>query len=427
MYLSIDLGSTHFKAGIFDDDLALLGISRYALTYAPTTGIEVELSIGEIEKGLKYIICEALLQSKAKADDVKTIGITSQAQTFIISDEKGFPKTNFISWQDKRAVKTSQKMRESIEWSDFSEHSSFGIIYPGLQVCLLKHIQDYTGLITEHDKILQLPSYIVKQLTDESYLDNNLSAMSGLYSLKHNDWWAKALNLCGLRRDQLPEICEIGTVASTTTESAKAYGLNKGIPIILAGNDQTAGAYGAKIHDNGAVLITLGTAQVIYQCLSEMPSSSNIIVRGLYPYGLFYRLAVDNAGGSVINYVRNEIPEIGSYERFFALAESAQSGKGLIFQYDENMNKGSWKVKDGKYEPADFARSVLEYLCDRLSKLMKKLDLNPAKEKIVCAGGGSTQKVWVDMLSESLGTKIHQIQAEPLLGAVMMSKQGLTF
>ena len=52
MYLSIDLGSTHFKAGIFDDDLIQQGISRYALTYVQTNGIEVELSIDEVEKGI---------------------------------------------------------------------------------------------------------------------------------------------------------------------------------------------------------------------------------------------------------------------------------------------------------------------------------------------------------------------------------------
>jgi sugar (pentulose or hexulose) kinase len=425
MYLSIDLGSTHFKAGLFDDDLIQQGISRYSLTYVQTNGIEVELSIDEVEKGIRYIIREALSQSNVKEDEIKAIGITSQAQTFTILDERGNPKTNFISWQDKRAVKTSQKMRESAEWSDFAEHSSFGLLYPGLQVCLLKHIQEHNpGFIAENDMILKLPSYVVKQLADESYLDNNLAEMSGLFSLQHNNWWEKALDICGLRSDQLPEIREVGTIACMTTKNARNYGLIEGIPVILAGNDQTAGAYGAKIHENGSVLITLGTAQVIYQCLSEMPKASAKIVRGSYPYGLFYRLAVDNAGGSAINWAKNEISEIGSYEKFFTLVESAQTDrKGLIFQYDEDMNKGSWNIKDDKYKPADFARSVLEYLCDRMVKMMKEIDLNPVKMNIVCAGGGSTQKVWVDMLSKYLGTNITSIQAESLLGVAMMMKQ----
>ncbi len=188
--------------------------------------------------------------------------------------------------------------------------------------------------------------------------------------------------------------------------------------------DQTAGAYGAKIHETGSVLITLGTAQVIYQCLSEMPKASANIVRGSYPYGLFYRLVVDNAGGSVINWAKNNIPEIGSYENFFTLIESAQTDrKGLIFKYDEDINRGRWNIKDDKYEPADFARSVLEYLCNRLVKMMKEIDLNPVKMNIVCAGGGSTQKVWVDMLSKYLGTSITPMQAESLLGVAMMIKQ----
>jgi len=421
MYLSIDLGSTHFKAGIFDNNLIQQGISRYALTYVQTNGIEVELSIDEIEKGIRYIIREVLSQSNVKADEIKAIGITSQAQTFTIFDENGNPKTNFISWQDKRAVKTSQKMCESAEWSDFAEHSSFGFLYPGLQVCLLKHIQDHnSGFITDNDMVLKLPSYVVKQLTNEYYLDNNLAEMSGLFSLKRNNWWEKALERCGLRRDQLPAIHEIGTIACMTTKNARNYGLIEGIPIILAGNDQTAGAYGA-LHESNALLITLGTAQVAYQCVSEMPKPSVNITRGTYPYGMFYKMAVDNAGGNVINWAKNAISEIGSYENFFALASEALSGcNGLKFYFNEDLNRGDWIIRR-KHKPSDYARSVLEYLCDRMYKLLSNMNVDLNNTSILCAGGGSKQKIWIDILSDKLKTKIQPVNADPILGSAMMS------
>jgi len=423
MYLSIDFGSTYFKAGIFDDDLTSLGISKYTLTYLPTNGIEVELSISEVENGLKYIIHDVISQSNASLDDVKAIGITSQAQTFTVLDKNGTPKTNFISWQDKRAVETSRKMRESAEWSDFAVHSSFGFLYPGLLVCLLKHIRDCTKLITEHDTILKLPSFVVRRLTDKSYIDNNLAAMSGLFSLKENNWWEKALNYCGIIRDQLPSICEIGTVSCTTTKRADAYGLKEGIPIILAGNDQTTGAYGARIHESNALLITLGTAQVAYQCVSEMPEPSVNITRGPYPYGMFYKMAVDNAGGNVINWVKDAIPGIGSYENFFLLASEALSGcNGLKFYFNEDLNCGDWKPKR-RHKPSDYAHSVLEYLCECMVELVSNMSVNLNNTLIVCAGGGSKQKIWIDILSEKLKTKIQPVDANSLLGSAMMSKK----
>jgi len=424
MYLSIDLGSTHFKAGVFDDSLAPQGTSRYALTYVPSAGIEVELSVDEVEKGLRYVIHKALSQAKIKADSIKAIGIASQAQTFIILDEKGSPKTNFISWQDKRAVETSQSMIESPDWSDFIEHSSFGSIYPGLQVCLLKHIRDLNpGFITKRDTILKLPSFVVRQLTDKSYLDNNLASMSGLFSLKHNDWWEKALDHCRLQRDQLPELCEIGTIACTTTKRANAYGLSEGIPVILAGNDQTAGAYGARIHESNALLITLGTAQVAYQSVSEMPEPSVNTTRGPYPYGMSYKMAVDNAGGNVINWAKDAIPEIGSYENFFSLASEVPSDcNGLKFYFIEDLNRGEWNLK-WKCKPSDYARSVLEYLCKRMAELVSNMSVDLNNTSIECAGGGSKQKIWVDILSEKLKTKILPVDAEPMLGSAMMSQK----
>jgi xylulokinase len=427
MYLSIDLGSTHFKAGVFDDSLALRGTSRYALTYVPSAGIEVELSVDEVEKGLRYIIHKALSQANIKADSIKAIGIASQAQTFIILDEKGSPKTNFISWQDKRAVEASQNMSKSPDWSDFAEHSSFSSIYPGLQVCLLKHIRDHNPeLIKKRDTILKLPSFVIRQLTDKSYLDNNLASMSGLFSLKHNDWWEKALDRCGLQRDQLPELCEIGTIACITTKRASAYGLKDSIPIILAGNDQTAGAYGAGIHESNALLITLGTAQVAYQRVSEMPEPSINITRGPYPYGMFYKMAVANAGGNVINWAKDAIPEIGSYENFFSLAsESLSDYNGLKFYFIEDLNCGEWNLK--KCKPSDYARSVLEYLCERMAELVSNMNVDLNNTSIVCAGGGSKQKIWVDILSEKLKTKIQPVDADPMLGSAMMSINSVVY
>ncbi len=65
--------------------------------------------------------------------------------------------------------------------------------------------------------------------------------MSALFSLELNDWWPAALAAAGVAPAQMPQVVSIGASAGLTTAKAAAFGLPAGIPVILAGNDQTAG------------------------------------------------------------------------------------------------------------------------------------------------------------------------------------------
>lgn len=414
MYISLDLGSTNFKAGVFDDGLNLQGTARHILKYADLPDNRIELDAEEVNTGIREIAHEALLCAGIGPQDIKSVSVASQAQTFIILDNNDVPKTRFISWQDMSAVNTEMNL------PDFADHSSFGIPFPGLQVCLLKHIQDtQPGFIAEDDSILKLPSYIIRNMTGKSYLDNNLASMSGLFSLKTGFWWKDALLTCRLKPSQLPDICPVGTVAAITNKDAEMYGLPVNVPVISAGNDQTAGAYGTEIHRSGSLLITLGTAQVAYQCLSRMPLPSSKLVRGPYPYGLFYRMAADSAGGNVINWAKDIVTSDGSYDTFFSLAASSPSGcRGVKFIFDDRTNQGCWQPKG---EPSDLARSVLECLSKRMANLMEELAVNLDNVEIVCGGGGSKKQIWLDILSAEVGKKLQTTQADPLLGAAMMA------
>ena len=72
-----------------------------------------------------------------------------------------------------------------------------------------------------------------------------------------------------------------------------------GVPVVLAGNDQTAGAFGARLEDSNGVLLTLGTALVAYVCLEKLPAAKPGIARGPYPGGRGYRLTTSSHGAII--------------------------------------------------------------------------------------------------------------------------------
>ena len=441
MILAIDLGSTNFKAAVFDEKLTLLGAGTGPLEYQFAPGGCVELEVPRVVAAFESAVRGAIAASGIDAAKIRCVAVTSQAQTFTMVDGRGRAKMPFISWQDTRAGETCRHLAASPEMAEFGRHSSFGELLDALQVCQLAHIRrERPGFIEPGDAVLHLPTFFVRRLIGRAVIDRNLAAMSGLYSLAINDWWPPALEACGLSAAQLPALVGIGETAGATCESAmRDEGgeplLPAGIPVVLAGNDQTAGAYGAELESGltdgwqGSLLLTLGTAQVAYACERELPEASAAAVRGPYPGGsypgdLFYRLAADSCGGSIVNWAKTVLAGCASDAEFFARVEEAEPGcRGLVFDADLPGMKGAWRNLAFCHGTADMARAVIESLVRRMAAMTAVLIggvENTSRFTVLAAGGGSRARAWVGMLEQALDCTIRTTEADPLRGAARM-------
>ncbi len=359
---------------------------------------------------------------------LQVVAITSQAQTFTILDKKGHVRLPFISWQDSRAVRTCERLKQRSAMRDFGRHSSFGSLVPPLQLCQLRHLREtQPHWLASENTVVCLPTYFVYRWCGVAAIDENLAAMSGLYSLALRTWWPVALRLCGLQNRQLPEVHPIGSVVGSTVAGAADFGLPKGIPVILAGNDQTAGAYAARLDENQGLLLTLGTAQAAYLSTRTLPRSNPNLFRGPFPERGYYRMAADSCGGSVINWAKSVLAGCETDERFFAHAAQSPPGcRDLEFDLDVGHGLGGWKNIGLHHTSAEFARSVLECLTRRISRLVRQLGVRLERMPVFVAGGGSENPLWVRMLSDTFGVKLKVAEGRPCVGAARMAWRSLS-
>jgi sugar (pentulose or hexulose) kinase len=422
LILAIDLGSTTFKAAVFDADLAQHGTGLRPPRYDCGPEGRVELDPSEVERSIGAVIRGAMDATGCSPADVSAIGLTSQAHTFTIMDRSGTVRSPFISWQDGRASQAAETLAANGDLRDFGEHCSFGSILASLQISQLRHIRSASpSLITPLDRVASLPAYLACQLSGRFVTDTNLAAMSGLYSLKLGDWWPPALRACNLMPSQLPRLVPVGTAAAMTTASALRYGLRDGIPVVLAGNDQTAGAYGAELNPGRDVLLTLGTALVAYRCFTELPPSRQAAARGPYPGGWSYRLTADGNGFALVDWAMSVLA-CPSYEAFYDLAESAAPGcAGVQFHAELAKNRGAWQNLGIRHTRADLARAVVEELCGRVTRLVGDLGVEIPAASFLVGGGGSRSPVCARMLSDALGAPLRLAPGGPLLGAAKMA------
>jgi sugar (pentulose or hexulose) kinase len=423
MILAIDLGSTSFKAAVFNEQFEAVSTGKHKVNYVYPEKSHVELEPGEIQNGIIDCVKGAL---DGYAADIKAIAITSQAQTFAVFDQENKPKHNFISWLDERAGDASKVLKD--ELTDFTVHAGFGSISPALQCSLLKHlVQNSVVAVDSGDRIVSLASYAAFLLTGSYVIDNNLAAMQGLYSLKENNWWDDALQSCGITEKQLPQLVNVGDVACQTNENAIA-GLNAGIPVVMAGNDQTAGAYGVDLHEHDSMLMTLGTAYVVYGLSDELPEASTDWIRGVYPGGKYYKLAADKCGASVIEWAARVLvhDNLDDPDALFHLAEKSEKGAGGV-SFDPLLvsHQGGWTGLGMRNSREDMARAVLESLVERVVGMLKRIGGNKSYSSILAAGGHSKAELYIKMLTEDTGWTFAKTKADPLLGAAKMGHKAL--
>ena len=417
MYLAIDLGSTFFKAAVFSPDMRCAGRSEHCMKYS-SMNAKVEIEPGEVAAAFDQVIEGSLSAAGVSASKIRAIGLTSQAQTFCVMDKHGGFKTPFISWRDMRACENGDMLSADGRLKDFAEHSSFPKLFPNLQISVLHFLR---GVVTPDSVVMPLPSFLTWLLTDEMITDSNIAGMSGLYSIKDMGWWRPGLELCGLVPSQLPGAGEAGKASALVCgHASEKYGFRKNTPVFSCGNDQTAGAYGAGLHLNeNDVLLTLGSAMVLYKCTDSLPRPSVAYARGPYPSGKFYRFAAAE-GGTLVNVAIKKHPEIDSLGTFFSLAEkaSAENMKVIKLIFDENNNEINW-MESGT--AAQYAYSVLAYTAEKTKSLFESLEIDRSSScKILCCGGGSKSRLWVELVEKELDTALEVIDKSPLDGVAYM-------
>ncbi len=210
------------------------------------------------------LIRETCAAGSIEPGEVDRIAIASQAQTFALLDADGQPLTPFVSWLDTRGAPYAGEIAVSLG-RDFHSHCSFssGMAEMALtKVLWMRH--DVPDTLAGAAHLTLLPSYILSRLAGLAVTDANLAAMSGLYSLQQGTWWREALDPCGLSAAQLPGIAPMGTPLQARHGFALSSPLREDLEIVLAGNDQTAGAFGNGCGE-GDWVVTLGTALVAYR------------------------------------------------------------------------------------------------------------------------------------------------------------------
>jgi len=408
MILALDLGSTNLKAGLFDARGELLAERLRPLPYTIAYAEFDVQDFGRLAEELINEVCAAAGRSRR---DVQRIGIASQAQTFTILDAQDRPRMPFLSWIDPRAGAEATDLAVALG-APFHRHCSFPEPTGQLELAKLLWVRrHHPDWLPPDARVVPLPTYLAWRLSGLWVTDRNLAAMSGLYSMVEGTWWPAALGQIGIRAEQLPALVEPGQPVAATGGS---------ITMVLAGNDQTANAYG-NVTRPGELLLVLGTALVVYRRTGAAPGPYRpATCWGPYPGGGYYELAVRTEGCAALDWAREALLPDTPLERFMELACGSLAAAVVPLFYPVRMNApDAW---EGQGSVAARARAVIEGICFSVRQLIEEeLGMASGTRALCVCGGGSRSDGWLQMLADVLGAEVRRGTGDALRGAALMA------
>jgi sugar (pentulose or hexulose) kinase len=407
LVLGIDLGTSFFKCGLFDRTGRLRGLGRVPVP-SVSDGVRRELPIDAFWTALERALVSALEEAQARADDIRGVSCSSQANSFLLLDETGAPLTPLILWPDLRAEKVPVSVRNLWQREDFTRITGLGGTTPEMAIAKIVRIREQDpALWRKTAGILTISDYLARELTGRNHGDEGTAALLGLWNLRAHVWWREALDQVGLSPESLSTPLPPGAAAGGLTGPGAARLRLRPEGRMTAGSlDHHMAAIGCGAASADSCCVSLGTVLVCIRGLESFtPRSGCYMGPGLSPE-TYTQLALDTNGASAIESYRATFAPHLTYPELERLAAAVPDDcDGLTVRPGATARDGldGFLHRTAGHGPGHYARAIMGSVADSLAHLMDRLYGADRPARIVAVGGGTRSPLWMEIFRRRLG------------------------
>jgi sugar (pentulose or hexulose) kinase len=264
----IDLGTTMSKALLrtpTGEQLALVD-ARTPWTTTPDGGTEsgaerfVELAVDLLRRGYERACADAPLR-------VSAIAVAGLAESGVLLDGSGRPRTPVVAWFDRRGTQQVQSIS--------LHNNSFGpqfVRRTGLpwdsqaSVAKLLWFVDGGLELTSAHRWLCMPEYVVYRLGGELVHEPSLASRTGLFDQATGAPWADGAVELGLPPTLLPARQAYGESVGALRHAGLPEGM-QGAALLVGGHDHPVAAIGVGAMGPDELFNSTGTADVVVRSL----------------------------------------------------------------------------------------------------------------------------------------------------------------
>jgi xylulokinase len=452
--LGIDLGTTSFKAVIYDEHGTALASSRVS---PPDEQILVDgfwVTVWRPEK-LWETMCELIRRAVGSLPD-RVLDAVAIAELGLVGypvDSSGNALYAGVTWIDPAAEPSRAFSGCGIDnatlFSSTGNHLS--PIYPPAWITwMAEHEPSYARGIA---RWLNVGDYVAYRLCGEMALDYSMASQTTLFDQRSLALRPDLLRAMSLEETLFPAPKQSGTpLGRVHADAAAATGLNEGLPVVLGGADFIIGAYAAGFLDAGDAAILTGTWENVIVC-SDQPQLGTALMEcgaicDAHVAPGRWSIRIENLSGDVTEWYRRLISgqcDAGSadgdmgWQPLIEEAEAADAGSsGVIFvphvfgsygPRHDSLARGAFIGLSGPCSRCELTRAVFEGLSFQTRHALEALIAGTGRQprRVVAMGGGAKNRFWVQNKADVLGRELEVVTTPDVTprGAAMIAGIGI--
>ncbi|KIL38363.1 hypothetical protein SD70_26970 [Gordoniibacillus kamchatkensis] len=443
LLLSLDIGTTHCKAALFDERGALLRMAK-----RETVRIR-DGAFGECyDPEALWAAAAGLIREVAGAAagqeplPIAAIGIDGMAETGLLVGADGAARTPLLPWFSR--IADAQAARIEAEGDAFERFAATGLRSSyKYGLAKLLWLRERAPELLSGARWLSAADYVAYRLTGAAGTDYTLAARTFAFRIDRKMWDAPWIRHFGLDPGLFPEARPSGaSLAGARADAARALGLPAGVPVAVAGHDHVCAALAAGATAPGRIMDSMGTAETLVGMLPERPLTRADLASGLsfglhaVPGALFWMGGISASGGSV-EWLRDALGggarlEYGDVLRL--LADAPAEPTGILYypylagagapQPDSAARAAFIGLAEG-HGRAELLKAVLEGTANEMESIRRAAQ-TVAGAPIAAAtvvGGGTRNPYWLQIKADVSGCTLHVAETEEaaLLGAALLA------
>lgn len=381
-FLGVDVGTTNIKAAVFNLEGELLAYHSVGNVIHHPVPEESNFDPEELWENL--CICIRTVAAQVGPENIKAVTASSMAESGVPLDGEGKPLYPIIAWYDNRTIPQMEKLDEMIGARRI--YSITGqILSAKYGLCKMMWIKEHHPDVMEKAvHWLSVQDYVIYRLSGEFATDYTTAGRTLCFDLNTLDWSSELMEAAGLSPELMAAPHAGGEkVGEVSGKGSSETGLLQGTAVVTGGHDHCCAAIGINIFEDGAVLDSMGTSEVLLAATDKLVLTDEAFERrySVYPHcgkKLFRIISSNPSCGSTIEWIFRSIgadfeqqAEREGITKFACMdrAAAGKTGEGLHFFpllrgcLDAQFAKGVfWGLKD-THDQGDMINAVINGIC----------------------------------------------------------------
>ena len=422
--LSLDIGGTYIKAGIYDLQGEQLGLSRrYNHLLRPESN-RTEYDPDALWGTACLCMYEALKNSGIAREAVAVIGISAQGSGCYFMGEHGETIRNFISSADSRSRAIVERwQRDGTQEALFPYICRYGSCsHTDAILAWLKEYEPQT--YSRMRWIFTMKDYLVYRMTGEIIAGRGCMSCTGLLDLRTGEYDSFLAHKMGIPEihNKLPPLkwdTEIG--GRLTHSAAKACGCLPGTPVACGSHDVIATAFAMDCIDSRFCFVIMGTSSINAYISKELVLDGSVRFNELFAEPGRYLIEQPGVvSSSILEWVidllfdREKSDTAHIYSEINRLVSSiAPEENALVFLpyvrgFDEMPDaRAAWLGLTQEHTRAHLLEAVYEAVVyAHMIDLEQIFRSRTMPERIKLGGGATNSPVWTQMFADAVGIPV---------------------